>query len=102
VGRAVLDHRTARTPEASGGRVLDRGPGYPPASIRSHEEQTDRMEWEMECREKGSPPMTGNGRIISHGDTFDGEMNVSMKVADEEMKFQTKWNGKRIGECGKD
>jgi hypothetical protein len=71
-------------------------------SIRSHEESTDRMEWTMECRQKGSPPMSGNGRIISHGDTFDGEMNVSMQVGDEEMKFQTKWNGKRVGECKKD
>ena len=67
--------------------------------IRSHEESTDTMEWTMECQQKGSPPMNGNGRIISHGDTFDGEMNVSMKMGDDEMKFQTKWNGKRVGEC---
>jgi hypothetical protein len=71
-------------------------------SIDSHEESADTMEWTMKCRQKGSPPMSGNGRIISHGDTFDGEMNVSMKMGEDEMKFQTKWNGKRVGECSKD
>jgi hypothetical protein len=54
-------------------------------TIHSHSENGDTLEWKMDCRQQGSPPMSGDGRLTSHGETFDGGMNVSMKLGEEEM-----------------
>jgi hypothetical protein len=67
--------------------------------IQSHAEKGDRLEWTMECSQQGSPPMNGTGRIISHGESLDGGMNISMKMGEQEMKFETTWKGKRLGDC---
>jgi Protein of unknown function (DUF3617) len=68
-------------------------------TIKEHSEKGDTLEWKMECRDKGTPPTTGSGKITSQGDTLTGEMDVSMKMGEQEMKFETTWKGKRIGEC---
>jgi hypothetical protein len=67
--------------------------------VLSHTEKGDTLEWTMECRQPGSPPMNGTGRITSRGESLDGGMNVSVKVGEQEMKFDTTWKGKRLGDC---
>jgi len=52
--------------------------------------------WAMEC--KGSQgDMKGVGKITYDGDTFEGEMVMSMPMAN--MKITSKMKGRRIGDC---
>jgi hypothetical protein len=67
--------------------------------IQSHSEKGNTLEWTMVCQQAQSPPMNGAGKITSSGETLDGSMNISMKMGEQEMKFETTWKGKRVGEC---
>jgi hypothetical protein len=67
--------------------------------VGKHEEKGDTLEWDMECRQEGAPPMNGTGSITSKGETLSGRMGVSMKMGEQEMKFETTWKGKRVGDC---
>lgn len=67
--------------------------------ITSHSEKGETLEWEMECSEKGSPVTKGTGKITSQGETLSGGMNLSMEMGGQEMKLETTWDGKRVGEC---
>ena len=52
--------------------------------------------WTMECKgPQGN--MKGIGKITYDGDTFEGEMVMSMPMAN--MKITNKMKGRRIGDC---
>jgi hypothetical protein len=54
------------------------------------------ISWTMEC--KGSQgEMKGVGKITYAGDTFEGEMSMSVPMAN--MNIINKMNGRRIGNC---
>ena len=52
--------------------------------------------WSMECS-GAQGNMKGIGTITYKGDTFDGEMVMSMPMAN--MKLTSKMTGRRIGKC---
>ena len=52
--------------------------------------------WTMECKGQQGD-MKGVGKITYKGDTFKGEMVMSMPMAN--MKIINKMKGRRIGEC---
>ena len=65
-------------------------------SITETKSTGNTITWTMEC--KGSQgDMKGVGKITYEGDTFEGEMTMSMPMAN--MKIINKMTGRRIGDC---
>ncbi|HEV7920420.1 MAG TPA: DUF3617 family protein [Thermoanaerobaculia bacterium] len=52
------------------------------------------ISWTVSCPKQS---MTGSGKIVYSGDTYDGSMK--MKVGEQEMS--AKYTGKRLGDCDK-
>ena len=58
--------------------------------------QGDTVTWEIECSGQGRL-MKGTGRITYNGDSFVGQMKMTMP--DQGMKITTNMKGRRIGDC---
>ena len=52
--------------------------------------------WKMECSGQGGA-MTGTGRITYNGDSFVGQ--IKMTIPGQSMKITTHMKGRRIGDC---
>jgi hypothetical protein len=56
------------------------------------------MKWKVECPN----PMgtaAGDGQFTSAGATANGRMRLTMRLNGQPMAFETRWNGKRVGDC---
>ena len=56
----------------------------------------DTVTWTMNCRGEGGE-MNGTGTVTYRGDSFKGEISMSMAPSGMSMTLHT--NGRRIGEC---
>ena len=56
----------------------------------------DTVSWKIECTGQGGV-MTGTGRITYNGDSFVGQMKMTMPG--QGMKVTTHMKGRRIGDC---
>ena len=56
----------------------------------------DTVSWSMKCKGRGGE-VNGTGKITYNGDTFSGEMVITMPA--QNMKMTNKITGKRIGDC---
>jgi len=56
----------------------------------------DTVTWTMHCRGEGGE-MNGSGTVTYRGDSFEGEISMSMAPSGMSMTIYT--SGRRIGEC---
>ena len=56
----------------------------------------DTVTWTMHCRGKGGE-MNGTGKVTYQGDSFKGEISMSVVATGMSMTIYT--NGRRIGAC---
>ncbi len=54
--------------------------------------------WKVECDHEGQK-MRGSGKMIYHGDHFEGTIDTVMLDPDGDMKMTTTVKGKRVGPC---
>ena len=56
------------------------------------------VRWTMSCNTEMGPA-TGRGSFTSGGDSASGQMVVNLEFQGQPVEFDTRWEGKRIGDC---
>ncbi|MEM7465664.1 MAG: DUF3617 family protein [Pseudomonadota bacterium] len=56
------------------------------------------MTWKVKCAQEGGE-MTGEGQVVSGGDTLKGGMKMNMSFNGQAMNMSVEWSGKHIGAC---
>lgn len=57
------------------------------------------LSWRMACDAGEGVKTTGSGRYTGAGNTMSGTVTVETKVGAETMKMESRFEGKRIGDC---
>lgn len=60
--------------------------------------QGNTVTWKMECNQQGQE-MKSSGKMVYHGDRFEGTVDTVMGAQAGNMEMTTTINGKRIGAC---
>ncbi|MBI4517661.1 MAG: DUF3617 family protein [Deltaproteobacteria bacterium] len=55
--------------------------------------------FEVTCKGAKGPEMKGRATLTGHGDSVEGGMTVNMQMGPQAMTMETKWKGKRLGNC---
>lgn len=67
--------------------------------IRDQNVSNDTVSWRIECKSNDMQG-SGAGKIIYHGDTFQGQIDMTMQQSGMgPMTMTQKLNGTRVGEC---
>ncbi len=70
----------------------------PNCKITDSNVNASSMQWTMQC-DQGGASMTGNGQVTSSGDAISGGMDLTAVLGGQEVSMNTKWEGKRLGDC---
>jgi hypothetical protein len=66
--------------------------------VKDSSSDSNSMQWSISCENEGVA-MTGSGQAQSSGDSITGGMDIKANFNGQEFVMNTKWEGKRIGDC---
>ena len=67
-------------------------------AVSDAETSSETMKWNVTCAAPHGK-MTGQARFSSTGKSMKGQMEMTMKMGGQSMKFAQSWKGKRVGDC---
>ena len=83
--------------EISPEKMMDENSG---CQVTDSKADSNSMQWSISCENEGVA-MTGDGQAQSSGDSISGGMSIKANFNGQDFVMDTKWEGKRIGECKK-
>lgn len=81
--------------EISPEKMMDENSG---CQVTDSKADSNSMQWSISCENEGVA-MTGSGQAQTSGDSISGGMDINANFNGQEFVMNTKWEGKRIGEC---
>ena len=78
--------------------VPDQSVADPKCKVIDMNTQGNTVTWKVACDEQGQK-MRGNGRMVYHGDRFEGTVDNVIMDPDGNMTVNTTIEGKRVGPC---
>jgi hypothetical protein len=81
--------------EISPEKMMDSNSG---CQVKDSSSDSNSMQWSISCENEGVA-MTGSGQAQSSGDSITGGMDIKANFNGQEFVMNTKWEGKRIGDC---
>jgi len=81
--------------EISAEKMMDENSG---CQVTDSKSDSNSMQWSISCDNEGVV-MTGDGQAQSTGDSITGGMSITGNYNGQNFELNTKWQGKRIGEC---
>ena len=78
--------------------VPDQSIADPKCKVVDMKTQGNTVTWTVECDEQGQK-MRGSGKMVYHGDRFDGTVDNVIMDQDGNMTVNTAIKGKRVGPC---
>ncbi len=81
--------------EISPEKMMDENQG---CEVTESSSDANSMQWSIACSNEGVN-MTGSGHAKSSGNTIMGGMDIKANFGGQEFSMNTKWEGKRIGDC---
>ncbi len=69
--------------------------------ILDKQDSKNSVSWKIECGGGDMPVFHGEGTFVSHGETADGTMKMTMSMGDATMEMHNQWHGERVSSsCG--
>lgn len=81
--------------EISPEKMMDDNQG---CEVTDSSSNSNSMHWSIACSNDGVS-MTGSGQAKSSGDMITGGMDIKANFGGQEIMMNTKWEGRRIGDC---
>jgi len=81
--------------EISPEKMMDENSG---CQVTDSNSDASSMQWSIRCENEGVA-MTGEGQAQSSGNSITGGMSIKANFNGQDFVMDTKWEGKRIGEC---
>jgi len=78
--------------------VPNQSSGGQPCKIIEMNTEGKSATWKMECTQQGQK-MQSTGKIVYHGNSFEGTTNTTMGAQSGNMTITTVISGTRIGDC---
>ena len=76
----------------------DQSVADPKCKVIDMNTQANTVTWKVECDEEGQK-MKGSGKMVYHGDRFEGTVDNMIIDPDGNMTVNTAIEGKRVGPC---
>ena len=64
--------------------------------VLDKQERGNTITWKLECGGGDMPVFSGEGSFISHGNTAEGTMKITMTMGGNTMEMSSQWHGRRI------
>ncbi len=66
-------------------------------NVSDFQETGGRATWNMACT--GQLNVTGTGEVTTRGDAFDGTLNLTVAMGDQQIPMSQKFSARRVGDC---